>query len=93
MFEKEESAEPVPEYLTQLAGKDIIQLKSNKIPRGMVPLEELFDSNNVPRNPKVAPSDAEVEECNIGIEQEPKVINISKILTKENKERYIMLMK
>jgi hypothetical protein len=39
MFEKEESVEPDPEYLTQLAGKDIIQLKSNTIPRGLVPLE------------------------------------------------------
>jgi hypothetical protein len=39
MFEEEESANPVPEYLTRLAGKDIIQLKSNTIPRGLVPLE------------------------------------------------------
>ena len=79
MFEKEESAEPVPKYLTQLARKDIIQLKSNTIPRGMVHLEEFFDSNDVERNPKVSPSDTEVEECNIGMEQEPKVIKISKV--------------
>ena len=39
MFEKEESVEPVPECLTQLAGKDIIHLKSNTIPRDLVPLE------------------------------------------------------
>ena len=63
MFEKEESLEPYPEYLTQLAGKDIIQLKSNTIPSGLVPLEEIFDSNDVARSPKVAPSDVEVEEC------------------------------
>ena len=93
MFEKEESAKPGPEYLTQLAGKDIIQMKSNTIPRGLVTLEEIFDSNDVARNPKVAPSDVEVEECNIGIEQEPRVIKISKSLTKENKERYIKPMK
>jgi hypothetical protein len=47
----------------------------------------------VARNPKVSPSDVEVEECNIGTEQEPKIVNISKNLTKENKERYIKLMK
>ena len=91
MFEKEESA--CLKYLTHLAGRDIIQLKSNTIPRGLVPLEELFDNNDVARNPKVAPSDAEVEECNIGIEKEPKIIKISKNLTIENKERYIKLMK
>ena len=39
MFEEEESAEPDPEYVTQLEGKYIIQLKSNTIPKGMVPLE------------------------------------------------------
>ena len=39
MFEEEEGVEPNPKYLTQLAGKDIIQLKSNTIPRGLVPLE------------------------------------------------------
>ena len=83
MFEKEESAEPILEYLTQLVGKDIIQLKSNAIPRGLVPLEEFFYSNDVARIPKVAPSNAEVEECNIGTEEDPKVIKISKNLTKE----------
>lgn len=45
------------------------------------------------RNPKVSPSDAEVEECNIGTKQEPKIIKISKSLTKKNKERYIKIMK
>ena len=39
MFEEGESAESDPEYLSQLAGKDIIQLKSNTIPRGLVHLE------------------------------------------------------
>ena len=96
MFEKEESLEEVPEspkYLTQLAGKDIIQLKRNTIPKGLIPLQELFDNNDVARNTKVAPSDAEVEDCNIGIEQEPKIIQMSKNLTIENKERYNKLMK
>ena len=93
MFKKEESAELVLEYLTQLESKDIIQLKSNTIPRGLVPLEEMFDSNDVASNPKVARSDAKVEEFNIGIEKESKVIKISKNMTKENKERYLKLMK
>ena len=77
----------------QLAGKDIIQLKSNSFPRGLVTLEDIFDSNDVARSPKVAPRDDEVEECNIGTEEDPKVIKISKNLTQESKERYIKLMK
>jgi hypothetical protein len=47
----------------------------------MVPLENIFDSNDVSRSPKVAPRDDEVEECNIGTEEDPKVIKISKSLT------------
>lgn len=39
MFEKEESVDPDLEYLTQLVGEDIIQLKSNTILRVLVPLE------------------------------------------------------
>lgn len=95
-FEKEDNTEPIPEslgYLTRLAGKDIIQLKTNTIPKGLVPLEDLFDSNDVAKNPKVSPNDAKVEDCNIGIEQEPRIIKIYKSMTTENKERYIKLIK
>ena len=30
---------------------DIIQLSNNFIPKGLIPLEKLFDYNDVPRNP------------------------------------------
>ena len=78
MNKDEESAEPEPAYLTQLASKDIIQLKSNSFPRGLVPLEDIFDNNDVAKSPRVAPRDDEVEECNIGTEKDPKVIKMSK---------------
>ena len=93
MNEKGESAEPKPTYLTQLAGKYIIQLKSNSFPRGLVPLEDIFDSNDVAKSPKVAPRDDDAEECNIGTEEDPEVIKISKNMTQESKEKYIKLMK
>ena len=44
------------------------------------------------KNPKVTPNDVEVENCNIGTKQEPRIIKISKLLTIESKERYIKLM-
>ena len=68
-------------------------MKSNTIPRGLVPLEEIFDSNDVVRNPKVAPSDVEEEECGIGTKKEPKIIKISRSLNQENKKRDIKLMR
>ena len=33
---------------------------------GLVPLEELFDFNDVAKKPKMEPVETEVEECNIG---------------------------
>ena len=87
MNDNKESAQPEPTYVTQLASKDIIQLKSNSFPRGLVPMEDIFDNNYVAKSPEVAPRDDEVEECNIGTERDPKVIKLSKNLTKESKEK------
>ena len=49
-------------------------------------MEEIFDNNDVTRSPKVVSSDVEVDECNIGTKEDPKVIKISINLTKEYKE-------
>lgn len=35
------------EYLNALCGRKILQLKGNTIPKGLVPLERLFDQNDV----------------------------------------------
>ena len=34
---------------------DLIDLKNNILPRGLTPLEDLFDSNDVPKRPKMEP--------------------------------------
>ena len=74
------------------AGKDIIQLKNNSIPKGLVPLEDLFDKNDVAKNPKVTLNNEEVEDFNIGTDVEPKMIKLSKALDSENRQKYITLM-
>ena len=38
-----------------LGGKDIVQMKSNYIPKGLVTLEKLFDQNYFAKYPKVQP--------------------------------------
>eukprot|EP00253_Pinus_taeda_P004502 PITA_04502 len=43
----------------------ILQLKDNILPRGLVPLDELFDHNDVAKRPKLAPVGEGIEECNI----------------------------
>jgi ribonuclease HI len=71
----------------------ILQLKNNVLPRGLVPLEDLFDFNDVAKKPKIEASGKEVEECNIGTEEKPKMIKLSKSLPPEKKCKYIELFK
>jgi hypothetical protein len=80
-------------FQNQIAGRDIVQLKNNIIPKGLVPLEKLFDENDVARNPKITANDEDVEDCNIGTQENPKIIKLSKTLSPEVKQDYIKLMK
>lgn len=43
----------LPELLNQIGGREILQLKNNCIPKGLVPLEKLFDNNDVAHQPKM----------------------------------------
>jgi hypothetical protein len=63
----------------------ILQLKNNVLPRGLVMLEDLFDFNDVAKKLKIEASGKEVEECNIGTEEKPKMIKLSKSLPLEQK--------
>ena len=71
----------------------ILQLKNNVFPRGLVPLEDLFDFNDVSKKPKIEARGKEVEDCNIGTEEEPKILKLSKSLPPEQKRKYIELFK
>lgn len=68
-------------YLNTLGGKDILQLKNNSIPWGLVPLEKLFDNNDVATDPQLALNEEEVEDYNIGSDKHPKFIKLSKSMT------------
>jgi ribonuclease HI len=70
---------------------DILHLKSNVLPRGLVPLEDLFDFNDVAKKPKIEASGQEVEYCNIGTEEKPRMVKLSKSLPPEQKIKYIEL--
>ena len=76
--------------MNKLYGKEILQLRGNSIPRGLVPLEKLFDPNDVAREPQLVPC---YEDVNIGTEEQPKIIKIARTLSPKAKRRYISLMK
>ena len=88
--EDEESSENdgKASYKNMIVGQEIIGLKSNHIPRGLVSLERLFDNNDV-----YLRSDGKVEventvDCNIGTSTNPKNVKISKSLPAEIKTQY-----
>jgi hypothetical protein len=72
---------------------EVLQLKSNIFPRGLVPLEDLFDCNDVAKKPKIEAHGQGVEECNIRTEEKPRMIKMSKSLPPEQKIKYIELFK
>ena len=59
----------------------------------MIPLETLFDQNDVARDPKVKPAEKTVEDKNIGTEDDPKIVRLSKKLHAKEKDEYVKLVK
>jgi len=53
-------------------------LKDNVLPRGLVPLERLFSSNDVAVGSKTISQDEQVQDCNIGTQKEPKLVKLFK---------------
>ena len=75
------------------AEAEVIQLKDNFLPTGLTPLEDIFDSNDVPRKPKMQPLNASIEDCDIGTVEKPKIIKLSASLPPDQKPKYIDLFK
>jgi hypothetical protein len=47
----------------------------------------------VARSPKIIVNEGHVEDCNIGTQEDPKIIKMSRTLNLEVKEKYVKLMK
>ena len=69
----------------------VLQLKGNVIPRGLMPLERLFDKNDILTNPSKATQDEHVNDINIWTEEDPKVVKLSRGVPEEYQVQYIRL--
>ena len=58
-----------------------------------MPLEELFDQNDIPLNPTKKELDPAIQEQNIGSQSHPKLINISTGLNVDQKSKFCSLIK
>jgi ribonuclease HI len=85
---------PCPEvFLNKISNHQIIQLPINHIPKGLFPLERLFDGNDVAVKGEVSNEDVDSAECNIGTQEEPKFVKLSRSLTREKSIEYTELLR
>jgi hypothetical protein len=80
-------------FLNKIAKRNIVQLPNNHIPRGLVPLERIFDRNDVSLKGETSEDDTGTTQCNIGTKSEPKFVKLSRSLTKEQRSEYIGLLR
>ena len=80
---EDDSEEPKTRWEETLDGHRVLKLKGNVIPGGLVPLERLFDKNDIPVNPSKPTPDELVRDLNIGKEEDPKVVKLSKGVLEE----------
>ena len=70
-----------------------MELKSNHIPKGLVPLERLFDSNDVYKKASKNTRNEDTVDFNIGTNLNSKIVKISKKLAEEERLNYVQLLK
>jgi ribonuclease HI len=80
-------------FLNKIANHQIIQLPSNYIPKGLIPLERLFDGNDMEAKGRVSGDDADTTEYSIGTPEEPKFVKLSRSLTEEQRVEYTELLR
>ena len=75
-------------------GKDnIVQLPSNHIPKGLIPLEILFDQNDVPYKAAQKEYQSAVCKHDIGSPGQPRYVNLCTHLSANQSDEYCNLMR
>jgi hypothetical protein len=80
-------------FKNKIDNHKMLLLNNNRIPKGFIPLERLFDQNDIPLKSTLHPQPEEVEDCNLGSKESPKFVKLSKYLPIEHKKKYIELLK
>jgi len=93
--QENEALEEDPQFqLRNKIGKDsIIQLPSNHIPKGLIPLEILFDQNDMPYKAAQNEDLSAVYKHDIGGPSQPRYVNLSTHLSTEKCSEYCNSMR
>ena len=88
---EDDNEEPKTKWEDTLATHRVLQLKGNVIPRGLVSLDRLFENNDIPVNPIKMTINEPLRDVTIGIEEDPKVVKLSKGVLEEYQNQYLKL--
>ena len=88
-----QEGEYLQEFRDKIANHCMLILKNNQIPKVLIPLERLFNHDDIPLKSTLQPQPEEVEDCDIGTKETPKMVKISKYLPPEMKRKYDELLK
>jgi hypothetical protein len=72
-----------PKIRSKIGEHEIVQLSTNKIPKGLVPLERMFDNNDVVVKLEKKEEDSNVFQLNVANKQDPKYVNLASHLSEE----------
>jgi ribonuclease HI len=82
-----------PKFKRKIAAHEIVQLSTNRIPKGLVPLERLFDKNDVAVKLQSGEKESDVLQYNVASVQDPKHVNLASHLTEKQRADYGELLK
>ena len=74
-------------------GKEILQLKINKLPKGLVALERLYDGNDRSLMKQTPVRKEDIEEINLGTEMAPRKVYIGKKISPTIRRMLIELLR
>ena len=80
-------------FQDKIVNHRMLVLKKNQIPKGLILLKILFDQDDIPLKSTLQPQPKEVEYCDIGTKENPKLVKVSKYLPPKMKSKYVELLK
>jgi hypothetical protein len=88
-----QEGEDPQEFQDKIVNHRMLLLKNYQIPQGLIPLERLFNHDDIPLKSTLQPQPEEVEDCDIGTKEIPTLVKTSKYLPPEIKSKYVELVK
>ena len=80
-------------FLADSMNLEVINLQSNTLPKGCVPLENLFDRHDVFKGKRANKQAEEALEFNIGTEIDPRMVKIGKGTTEKERKEILALIR